>query len=53
VEHTGKESVLKSRASRALEMQEDNGACRPLRAARLAKVKLLFVVFICGFKAAL
>jgi hypothetical protein len=53
VEHSGKESVLKSQASRALERQEDNGACRPQGAARLAKVKLPFVVFICGFKAAL
>ena len=52
LEHSRKESFLKSQASRALEMQGDNGACRPCGAARLAKVNLLFVIFICGFKAA-
>jgi hypothetical protein len=37
-------------ASRALEKQEDDGACRPHGAARLAKLIFLIVIFMCGFQ---
>ncbi len=40
----------KVKASRALEKQEDDGACRPWRAARLAKLFCLVVIFTCGFR---
>jgi hypothetical protein len=34
-------------------MQGDDGACRPRWATRLAKVCSLFIISVCGFKAAL
>lgn len=39
-------SAVKASARRAFEMQGDDGACRPWRATRLAKVCSLFIISV-------